>query len=35
MESIPSVHRIQFQDFIDKLNNNNLNGEKVSNDIFL
>lgn len=29
-----TIHRIQFQDFIDKLNNN-MNGEKVSDDSFL
>lgn len=34
METIPSIHRVDFQDFLDKLNNN-MNGEKVSDDSFL
>lgn len=34
MESISSIHRVHFQDFIDKFNNN-MNGEKVSDDSFL
>lgn len=34
MESWPSMQRINFQDFIDRFNNN-VNGEKVSDDSFL
>lgn len=34
MESIPSVHRHNIHDFTDKINNN-MNGEKVSDDSFL
>lgn len=34
MESLPSIQRINFQDFTDKFNNN-VNGEKVSDDSFL
>lgn len=31
MDSMPSVYRIHFQEFLDKFNNN-LNGDKVSDD---
>lgn len=34
MESLPSIQRINFQEFADKFNNN-VNGEKVSDDHFL
>lgn len=34
MENIPAIQRINFQDFTDKFNNN-VNGEKVSDDSFL